>query len=754
MTDRDSDLKLEIINTAGELGVSKTAKLYGVHRNTINNWLKHFQQSGKAALADRRAGRPAPVRMPLAVELEILRLKQENPTLSASQIRSALKLEYSISVINQKLKLLQSQNRVDTIGADYQFRFYHKIINTGECVAVLELERPSCCFVMLSEERSQFASAAFCDYVFTALKALPGNESLRINLLTELKIRSSAHKALTKVLNSHSVKIIVDKGKKIDLFSREIGRLYRELPDSSDSCSRWLAALIVYNFQSLHQQESGKINAEFLLNNQLLCPKSVINFPKVGLSVDLKTISRGLHLLKNYARQAAVAALDQKAEELHAIILEVLTLCPDDLLKTALLQQIGALQQRQGDFKSAKKSYKQAVALAKKNCDTVGVLRSHSCYGSLLVSSGRIDKAVTLYTNQIKLARQYNQLEDEQFAYYALAVIQQKKGKTMLAIRYFNTVLKIVETTGLIMHKAVALGSLAGIYCHKGNYVAAKEFLEDAVFIAERENNLKLLASFANQLGSVYEALGQTEKALEQHQKMQAISKPIGNLSFTGVAYANIGQINLMLGNYHVALANFKKQQLILDKTGEKEYLAICFGNLGYVYREVKSYNKSESYFKKAIELGETLQCNYYLCSFYFFLAEQYYLQKKFVMAQKLAVKATKLAVEVERKGIVFLAQLLLKKTAYRMSYDKPAACRLLTAELLAKLKSERKSEYKADIYHALYLILAEQSDLGIKEKELAAECRSEAIRRYRKLYKKSCAIDFLNKINELMGTV
>lgn len=762
MSDEQNELKMEIIRTARELGVIKAALLYGKHRNTISGWLKSYDRNGQAALTDGRSFFNLSSRMPLQVENEVLRLKNQNPDFSAAQIKSALRLDYSISAINKKLRqalTLQKSRAVTAYQPEYAFRLYTRKINIDDrsnarYAVILELEWPTLCFMMLSIEKSQFESAAFCNYLFTALKAQPHNRGAKISLLTEKRLPDSAQKALVKVYQQHQVKLIPDAAPREDFFSREIIKTLRELPGEDDYCNRLQSALILHNFMQLDQDAGRVVSSNFLLENQLLCRDRVLTKVSGSFNDGHLRVVDSLRILKSYARQAAVGADDQKAERIHKLIFELLEVYPDHQLQTELWQQVGTLLQRQGDFTKAADCFKTAIAIAQKTHNLAGVLRSRSYLGSLLVRTGKTRQAEKFYSQQISLAQKVKIPDEERQAYLSLGVIQQKQGNYNSAVRHYNAVLTIIETNGLLMHKAVALGNMADLYRRKNNFIKAREYIEEAIFLAERENNQKQLVSFYNNSGNIYESLGQSEKSLEQHQKVLATSQKINNQSFIAVALANIGQINLLLGNYAAAMTNFKKQQIILQKTGEKEHQAILFGNLGCVYMATKSYTRGENCFKKAIELGETLQCNYYLCSFYFYLADQYYLQKKFVKAQKLAAKAAKLAVEVERRGIVFLAQLLLTKTAYRLSYDKPAACRLLSAELLAKSKSERKSEYKADIYHALYLILAEQSDLGTKEKELAAECRSEAIRRYRKLYKKSCAIDYLNKINELMGTV
>lgn len=761
MSDEYNDLKLEVISTARELGIIKAALLYGKHRNTISSWLKTYEQGGESALTDKRGGGLPSEKMPPPVVKAILHLKQKNPALSATKIKAALKLKYSISSINNKIRetlspdLSRDQNREQK---RYAFRLYTRKINlvstpSAKYAVILELDQPALTFMMLVPEKSQFESAAFCNRLFTAFKSLPGNDKAKICLLSENKTADSAQKALARVYRQHQVVQLPDTSPREDYFSREIVKIFRELPAGGECCDRLQAALIAHNFAQLAPAGSShSLFTQFVLKNQLLCRSTVLGKGETGEVENSLGILASLQLLKGFARQAAVAGEDQKAERLHRIIFELLEIYPDRQLQTVLWQQVGALRQRQGCFNQAAEAFRAAIATAQKANYPAGVLRSRSCLGSLMITTGKIRQAEKFYRQQIALAQKLNLLEDEQFAYQALAVIQQEKGNYNLAISYYNRVLELVETTGLVMHKAVALGSLADLYRRKSHFVKAKEYIEEAIFLAERENNHKQLAVFANKLGAIFENLGQTARALEQHQKVLAISQKLKNQSFLAVALTNIGQINLQLGNYAAALTHFKKQQQILRQTGEKEQLAIFWGNLGCVYKATRSYTRSENCFKKAIELGEVLESNYFLCSFYYYLADQYYLQKKYVKAQNMAAKAYKLAVEVERKGIAFAAGLLLTKTAYRLSYDKVSACRVLVAEMSARLKAERKTEYKAEIYYSLFTVLAEQSDLNSQEELFKSECRSQAVTLFKKLYKKSSNIDYLNKAEELTG--
>jgi len=761
MSNEHNDLKLEIISTARELGVIKAALLYGKHRNTISSWLKAYEQGGESALTDKRGGGLQSEKMPPPVVKAILHLKQKNPALSAAKIKTALKLKYSISSINNKIRetlspdLTRDQNREQK---RYSFRLYTRKINlvstpSAKYAVVLELDQPALTFIMLVPEKSQFESAAFCNRLFTAFKSVPGNDKAKICLLSENKQADSAQKALAQVYRRHQVVQLPDTSPREDYFSRDIVKTFRELPAGSECCDRLQAALIAHNFAQLAPAGgSHSLLTQFILKNQLLCRSGVLGNGETGEVENRLGILASLQLLKGFARQAAVAGEDQKAERLHHIIFELLEICPDHQLQTALWQQVGALRQRQGRFDQAAEAFRAAIATAQKAKNPAGVLRSRSCLGSLMITTGKIRQAAKFYRQQITLAHKLNLLEDEQFAYQALAVILQEKGNYTLAISYYNRVLELVETTGLVMHKAVALGSLADLYRRKGHFIKAKEYIEEAIFLAERENNHKQLAIFANKLGAIYENLGQTAKALEQHQKVLLISQQIKNPNLIALSYGNIGQINLILGNYAMARGYTKKFLKTIQQTGEKERQSIGWGNLGCVYKATRSYTRSENCFKKAIELGEALECNYFLCSFYYYLADQYYLQKKYVKAQNMAAKACKLAVDVERKGIAFAAGLLLTKTAYRLSYDKVSACRVLVADLSGRLKAERKTEYKAEIYYSLFTVLAEQSDLDSPEELFKSECRSQAVTLFKKLYKKSSNIDCLNKAEELTG--
>jgi len=97
--------RLEVVKTALEIGIVKSAALHGYDRKTVSNWVKKYQTSGCAGLENSlKVKSKHPDSIPEDIVRTIIALKQKHAELSASQIKERLDLPYSLTAINKKIR--------------------------------------------------------------------------------------------------------------------------------------------------------------------------------------------------------------------------------------------------------------------------------------------------------------------------------------------------------------------------------------------------------------------------------------------------------------------------------------------------------------------------------------------------------------------------------------------------------------------------------------------------------------------------
>ncbi|RMG62090.1 MAG: helix-turn-helix domain-containing protein [Calditrichaeota bacterium] len=112
---RSLQSRLKLVETALELGVTKSAKLFGYSRVTVYKWLRRYQEQGFEGLKERsRRPHHHPRKISPELEARILAIRRENPFLGPRRIKAQFGLPCSESTIYRVLKrhgLLRERKR-------------------------------------------------------------------------------------------------------------------------------------------------------------------------------------------------------------------------------------------------------------------------------------------------------------------------------------------------------------------------------------------------------------------------------------------------------------------------------------------------------------------------------------------------------------------------------------------------------------------------------------------------------------------
>ena len=197
---------------------------------------------------------------------------------------------------------------------------------------------------------------------------------------------------------------------------------------------------------------------------------------------------------------------------------------------------------------------------------------------------------------------------------YNLAVKNHQEGKTDIAQKFYNQVLKIDP------NYADALNNLGVIFQNQMNHEKAKDCYEKAIEImpdyADAHNNLGVI--FQDQMN--YEkAKDCYEKAIEimpdsadTHNNLGIIFKELKNYQKAKDCFEKTIEINPDYADAHNNLG------IIFKELGKNEKAKSCYekaieinpnyvdahNNLGIIFKELKNYQKAKTCFEKAIEIN------------------------------------------------------------------------------------------------------------------------------------------------------
>ena len=163
---------------------------------------------------------------------------------------------------------------------------------------------------------------------------------------------------------------------------------------------------------------------------------------------------------------------------------------------------------------------------------------------------------------------------------FSLAVKNHQEGKTDIALKLYNQILKIDPN---YVH---AHNNLSIIFIKLKDFQKAKECFEKVIAI--NPNN----ADAHNNLGIIYADLGENQKAKECYEKAIAINPNNAN------AHSNLSVIFKTLKDYQKAIDCVEKA-IEIDPNYSQAH-----NNLGVIFKDLGEYEKAKSCYEKAIAIN------------------------------------------------------------------------------------------------------------------------------------------------------
>ena len=171
---------------------------------------------------------------------------------------------------------------------------------------------------------------------------------------------------------------------------------------------------------------------------------------------------------------------------------------------------------------------------------------------------------------------------------FSLAVKNHQEGKTDIALKFYNQVLKIEP------NHSQSLNNLGVIFQNQMNHEKAKDCVEKAIAINPNQ------VDAYNNLGVIFKELGENQKAKECFEKAIELNPNYAH------AYNNLGVIFKELGENQKAKECFEKA-IELNPN-----YAHAHNNLSVIFIKLKNFQKAKECFEKIIELNPSNSDNHY----------------------------------------------------------------------------------------------------------------------------------------------
>ncbi|KAG9003061.1 hypothetical protein FRB90_011257 [Tulasnella sp. 427] len=322
---------------------------------------------------------------------------------------------------------------------------------------------------------------------------------------------------------------------------------------------------------------------------------------------------------------------------------EVQTGLESKTMSTALLQQLGNLDQSRGNYDEAKSVYTRALALAGSERDENAEANALDNLGDVYRLQGKYSQAEESY----KLAQEiYARIGDELGQAHplrGLGNVYRLQGKSAQAEESYKLAQEIYTRMADELGRARAVKGLGDVYQVQGKYAQAEESYKFAQEIYTRIGDELGRANALRGLGDVYQVQGKYAQAEESYKFAQEIYTRIGNELGRAKALRGLGDVYQFQGKYAQAEESYKLAQKICSRIGSELDRANALNGLGNVYRSQDKYAQAEESYRLAQEIYSRIGSELGRANALNSLGDVYQLQDKYAQAEE----SNKLALEI-----------------------------------------------------------------------------------------------------------
>lgn len=272
----------------------------------------------------------------------------------------------------------------------------------------------------------------------------------------------------------------------------------------------------------------------------------------------------------------------------------------------------------------------------------------------------RSEEIISFATEALALARQYNIVEKEIVALYALAQGEFYGAKEEEALQHMQQCLSLIEENGIEDDRLVMSYNLLGsIHSEQGQFDTALDYFFKSLALAEEHGYKDNLGPALSNIAEVYSLHDEPQKAkdywlkalksYEEDQDSSNIAAIYNNLGSyatdpdtaiyflsqalrlfeklkfeRGIAFAS-GNIGAQLGEkglYREGIPYFKKSIPIFEKEDFKPGLISHYMNMGTIYGQLNDFALSDTFFQKSIRTAKAIDHKLYLKDTYLAMAE------------------------------------------------------------------------------------------------------------------------------------
>lgn len=261
-------------------------------------------------------------------------------------------------------------------------------------------------------------------------------------------------------------------------------------------------------------------------------------------------------------------------------------------------------QIRLGQYRSAMKTIKKALKLARQNTDRWTEGMGQVLWGEALWRLGEYDAALDKLAHARDMAQAIDASLILGWSQHHTGIIHDIQGRYEAALAHLEKARAVWQTIGNAQALSGSLNSIGLVYYHQGDLAAAQQAMEQALSLCRQIEDHHRQSMIVNNLSLI---LTEQEDYLGAQYYLQLgleLATASGNLYGQGAIYANLGK-NLSLMGEHDAAADYLEKGLrISESIGELATTATSAIALADVKRQQGEVAQAQSLYEKVLDIA------------------------------------------------------------------------------------------------------------------------------------------------------
>jgi CHAT domain-containing protein/Tfp pilus assembly protein PilF len=275
--------------------------------------------------------------------------------------------------------------------------------------------------------------------------------------------------------------------------------------------------------------------------------------------------------------------------------------------KADLLNNLGIIHTRQGQYTRALELLQEALDLAKanQNRNLTGAILNN--IGNIKESMGEYWPAIAYFTDAHVIATELDDSTGIAATYNNLGSVYDNIGQYRRALELYQWSHEIYKRIGNRTAEAANLNNQAVTYSNLGNHTKAIALYQQALRLY-KEVGASDQGSVLLSMGSTYRHAGQLDKALAVLQQSLTMLLAVGDRAGEGKNFASQGLVYTAKGEFNKAFSLYQRALTIAREEGDRPSERHVLSLIGTLLEKQKKTDLAIVFYKQAVTLSEDLR--------------------------------------------------------------------------------------------------------------------------------------------------